>query len=277
MTSIKPNPEIAKIYEGLDPTQDLSKVNGDPVFGFYPRPEAKTESFLIAFSKRSPNKFTDFRSKIPYPEFDRAITIDDLENLKAAAAGQEIFVSSSRLALSVMNSSKAFSDVTKSEFAKAYVEAIQQPQCAGFYALVAISRRLSDVRGELGLPGVSVLGNNPDNQFTARMVELASVAYNLKDSNPSDFVMSGQYFRAAAWEAAPLTADEVLAMPFILGEIPEVYAEVEHDLGRHAESCAKKLESAGYPEISAYITKKFELEAEVTKPQRKHEDPGLGM
>lgn len=275
MTSIKPNPEIAKIYEGLDPTQDLSKVNGDPVFGFYPRPEAKTESFLIAFSKRSGNKFTDFRSKIPYPEFDRAITIDDLENLKAAAAGQEIFVSSPRLSAAVINSSQAFSDVTKSEFSKAYVEAIQQPQCAGFYALVAISRRLNDVRVELGIDGV--IPSKPDHPLTAQMVSLASVAYNLKDSNPSDFLMSGQYFRAAAWEAAPLTADEVLAMPFVLGEMPEVYAEIEHDLGRHAESCAKKLESAGYPEIAAYITQKFELEAEVTKPQRKHEDPGLGM
>jgi hypothetical protein len=275
MTSIKPSPESAKIYEGLDPTQDLSKVNGDPVFGFYPRPEAKTESFLIAFAKRSPNKCTDNYSKTPYPEFDRAITIDDLENLKAAAAGQEIFVSSPRLSAAVMNSSQAFSDVTKSEFAKAYVSAIQQPQCAGFYALVAISRRLSDVRVELGINGVSA--SKPDHPLTAQMVALASVAYNLKDSNPSDFVMSGQYFRAAAWEAAPLTADEVLAMPFVLGEMPEVYAEVEHDLGRHAESCAKKLESAGHPEISAFITKKFELEADVTKPQRKHEDPGLGM
>ena len=276
MTSNAPAPAAKTIYDGLDPAQDLSKINGDPIFGFYPKPAEKTKSFLFEFVGRSPNQCKEPRSKIPYPEFDRAITFDDIENLKKATASQEIFASSPRLSVAVMTSTMAFADVTKQEFAKAYVEAIQQPQCAGFYAIIAMSRKVMDVKDSLGIGYVGLERTEyPD--LSRQIQELSSVAYSLKNANPSDFLTSGQYFRAGAWESAPLTAEELLAMPFVLGEMQDVYAEIEHDLGRHAESCAKKLESAGYPDVAAYIHKDLALKAEVSKPQRKHEEPGLGM
>jgi hypothetical protein len=282
MTSNVPAPAAKTIYDDLDPTQDLSRVNGDPIFGFYPKPEAKTKSFLLEFAKAPEHwKSSEAHSTVPYPEFDRAITSADIENLTKAAASQEVFASSPRLSAAVMGSTKAFTEITKQEFAKAHIEAIQQPQCAGFFAVVAMGRVLKDLSQSFGHNSITSPGN-----FAARTAHpelltqiglLASVAYNLKVANPSDFLMSAQFFRANEWEKAPLTAEEVLAIPFVLGELAEVYAEVEHDLGRHAESCAKKLESAGYHDVAAYIHKDLALKAEASKPQRKHEDPGLGM
>jgi hypothetical protein len=281
MTSNAPAP-AKTIYEGLDPTKDLSRVNGDPIFGFHPKIHDVPKSFLFDYAHSDRSGKGDHKdpiSKLPYPQYDRAVTLDDIAGLQKAAANQEIFITSKRLSAAVMNSTRAFPEISKQDFAKAYVAAIQQPQCAGFYAVIAMGRHVVNARESagIGFGGVNVAKREEYPELNKQVSELASVAYNHANSNPSNFLMSGQYFRAGDWEKAPLTADEILAMPFVLGEIPEVYAEVEHDLGRHAESCAKKLESAGYPEIAAYITQKFELDAVASKPQRKHEDPGFGM
>jgi hypothetical protein len=168
----------------------------------------------------------------------------------------------------IMGSPQAFSEVSKKEFATAYLKTVEQPRALGMFATIALSNVYSK----------TISGTTGPEQFAAQEVvgKLASRVWSLDTSYRGQYLLSAKEFTVKEFAAKPFTVEELKALPFLLGHHKEVYAEVKHDHAIHAQPCAEKLRSAGYEAAADVVLANAPEKA--AKPVRKHDDdlsPGM--
>ena len=264
-------PTIPKdsIYESSDRALPFLKDGEPEEFGVYHKGQP-FNSVVTEFRHQHKAFFIDqkFTDK-PNPVLETPITRNDLVGLDFDAISGNYEMFTIKTVKSIMDSPKAFSEVSKKEFVTAYLEAAEQPRAIGLFSLSA----LCSVYAKNNKENPSL---DRDNSILKKFGLLIDRFYNLKsESFRGNYLFSAKEFTVNEFSSAPLTVEEIKALPFLVGLHKEIYAEVEHNHGVHAEACAAKMRSAGHELLAEAI----ELSnPKVAKPVRKHDDdlsPGM--
>lgn len=273
MSTIAPPQEQEKPYYSTDIYRESVLQNtvkpGEEIFGFFKRPvhplfdpesiKIKTIHDYIHDGVKAIHK--------PYLEFGGEVNVSLIETLTDLAARQEITLLGSIRA--ILKSETAFEHVSKQEFSQAMIAAIQQPECAGYYAFNAIGRKYADSQ------------KNAPLTFLETDVTGARLADILIITGRSGFLLSGEEFRTGVFKADPFTVDEIKAMPYLMGVVHDLYATADVDYSAHLKSTARKLVSAGFKtEANLMIDVDVEKRLEAAKPTRRvvdHESDGPGF
>jgi hypothetical protein len=267
----QPSPKIPadSMYYGLDQSQAHVTAGEPAEFGVYPKEQRHT-SVVSEYSRANKDCWIikaphDYVRKLP--ELKRPISSYDLQGLAFDAVSGDFTIFTNKPVQAIMGLKNAFAEVSKKEFATAYLKAAEQPAALGIFAFTALSAR-------------SALMPSGEDR-TKLLVGLSDRLWNMPTTSyRGDFALSAKEFTVNEFAANPLTVKEIKALPFLLGLHKEVYAEVDHDHAIHAESCSAKLRSAGY-EFAADFIADFALEnqeEEVIKPKHKHDtdlSPGM--
>jgi hypothetical protein len=265
-------PEIPpnSIYSGKNPaTSNL--LDGEPAeFGIYPE-EQSYNSVVSAFFIKNRKYITDQkRTNNPDPVLEVPITKKDLVGLEFDAVSGDYQMFSAKPIKCIMDSPNAFSEISRKEFVSAYLKAAEQPQTVGFFAMTALT----------SVYAKNIMETNnfehQDEEMKKRGLFIDRI-YNLKsDSFRGNFMFSAKEFTVNEFAQKPLTVEEIKAIPFLTGLYNEIYAEVEHNHGVHAQACADKMRSAGHDILAEAI--ELNIPARASKPVRKHGDdlsPGM--
>lgn len=268
-----PSPEIpaSSIYSGKN-AEVPNLIQGEPAeFGIYPAGQP-FNSVVTSFFKKHKSFINErFASSKASPVLDTPITKMDLSGLAIDAVSGNYQMFTVKSVRYILNSPNAFTEVSKKEFANAYLNAVEQPQVIGVFALTALSSAYSLKHKE------NKQVNSLSEEMVAKFNLLISRAYNFAgDFHRGNFMFSSKEFTVSEFAQNPLTVEEIKALPFLTGLYNELYAEVEHNHGVHAEACAAKMRSAGHDTLADTI--ELNNPAKVTKPVRKHDDdlsPGM--
>lgn len=264
--ALKPNP----IYGALDVTQDHPDVYGDPFFGVYAKPAGEPHKLGVRANFSWVADLSTVEKKSPV-KFNASIDQGDLKSLTESMSRQDILLFNGRMIGAALKSEHSFVDVSKEDLAKAIYEGFQTPQGAVYAALSAMA---------------SVTFPASKGALITEVTEtsrIAGVAYGLSKNDfegVTGFCISAQEFRSGDFSANPLTADEIRAIPALIGFYKEVYdiAGLDHDYASHAVSVTKKLQDAGFPVLAAGIAKLNNIELKAERPVRKHDlDDGPGF
>lgn len=268
----KPSSNPTSIYDGLDVNRDHPDVFGDPVFGVYHKRKLEAPFQLMKldgyFDRYPVERFvvSGTYKDVPHnpranfdPELVFKGTIDrnHLAEMNEAILNQTMGSSSPRAIASIMKSETAFSEVSKKEFAESFLSAIQAPQAVPFSAVLALSHAVK--AGEI----VRELGRE--------QASLADMVWALGESHHRNkgFLLSGKEFTTGAWASNPLTADELRALPYVVGVYREVYDEVGQNHAAHAKSLVGKVVAAGFPSAAKFIAELIVVEHSAKKPARR--------
>lgn len=161
----------------------------------------------------------------------------------------------------ILNTEEAFNEgYSKQQLAKAFVASVEQPGAAGGYALFEIARG-----------GI----HNHETKRNAGKVPDESISHKYADSIYADrkgHLVSAAEFRNGIFKENPLTADEVKAIPFLIGLSQKTYELAGVDHSKHAKSVAKKFADAGLNYESNLIIDK-DLERKLQKNQKQQNEP----
>ena len=267
MTELKHSePLVPKgsIYVDVNASGQAPQNGEPPEFGIYPvgQPFKSVISEYIANYRNDKNRTTLNNRDIQ--DLGRSVTKDDLNGLglDAISGSHEMFKSSFTSAF--MSSKTHFSEVSKQEFATAYLKAAEQPAALGMFAYVALTAATALNKDR---------DKNPDNLRTVGV--MASKIWN-SDEYRGQFLLSAKELTVNEFASNPFTVEEIKALPFALGQFKEIYAEVEHNHAVHAQSCADKLRSAGHDLTADAILDN--LPEKTVTQARKHDDdlsPGM--
>lgn len=262
-------PTIPKdsIYESSDRALPFLK-DGEPAeFGVYHKGQP-FNSVVTEFFQQNQEliKNQRFTGK-PNPVCEAPITKNDLAGLDFDAISGNYQMFTAKAVKLIMDSPKAFSEVSKKEFATAYLKAAEQPRALGMFAIIALSN----------LYAKNTKGTTALEEFAAQETvgKLATKVWNISDSYRGQYLLSAKEFTVKEFAANPFTVEELKALPFLLGQHKEVYAEVKHDHAIHAQSCAEKLRSSGFGVAADVVLENAPEKA--VKPVRKHDDLSPGM
>lgn len=271
MSTIVPPATKEKPYYSADIYHESVLHNpvksGEEIFGFFKRgvhPLFEPESIKI---KTIHNYIHDGVKAIhqPYLEFSGEVNASLIETLTDLAARQEITLLGSIRA--ILKTETAFEHVSKQEFSRAMVAAIQQPECAGYYAFNAIGRKWADVQ------------KNAPLTFLETDVTGARLADILIITGRSGFMLSGDEFRTGVFLEDPFTVEEIKAVPYLMGVVPELYASAGVDYSAQLKQTARKLASAGFEtEANLMLDVDVENRLKASKPTRRvveNDGPGF--
>lgn len=231
---------------------------GEEIFGFFKRPVHPRFDLESIQIKTIHNYIHDGVKAIhqPYLEFGGEVSVSLIETLTDLAARQEITLLGAVRA--ILKSETAFEHVSKQDFSRAMIAAIQQPECAGYYAFNAIGRKYADIQ------------KNAPLTFIETDVTGARLSDILIITGRSGFMLSGEEFRTGVFEAEPLTADEIKAVPYLMGVVQDLYATAGVDYSAQLKSTARKLASAGFEtEANLMIDVDVERRLKASKPTRR--------
>jgi hypothetical protein len=267
-------PATNGIYKGLNRAVDHPTAHGDAFFGVYLREKPE---------ERHPFKASDENFEYTAPDaagirtpliYLRPVEKSDLDVLRSSLMNPGFSMFSSEILRAVMNSLSETTPVTRQEFAKAFVDAIQTPQGATFTAAAALS----------------LIATEPKDHHAPRFHEPVRSLYtegewlsqigtgSTKEHYGGKFAVSAQIFRVDEFSKSPLTADEIKAIPALAGFYADAYQEVGQDHSAHALSVTNKLRDAGFPNVAANIAKRHGIEIKVEKRTKPISyDGGLGM
>jgi hypothetical protein len=252
--------EESSFYNGLDQTK-VHLTPGEPEeFGIYPK-EQRHQSVVSAYASSNadcltPTERGGYVRKLP--ELKRPINSYDLQGLNFDAVSGDFTMFKNNAVKAIMSLRNAFSEVSKKDFALAYLKASEQPRALATFAFVA-----------LGAVSLSTANDHEKTRLTGLLMGRLW-------SKKGQFLVSAKEFTVNEFASNPLTVDEIKAIPFLLGLHQEVYAEVEHNHAVHAEACATKLRTAGYEFAADRILDN--LVQKVVKPNRTRDDePSFGM
>lgn len=263
------SPKPGSIYYGLDNSIDHPSVNGDPFFGVYTKRSDGSGKFVTAddFSWKADSNFTGGRVAEKYL---KVLEPQDLSAIRDSLVSHSVLTMNASFVRAILNTPEAFSKVSKAEFAKAYLDGIQAPQAAPMAALSGMAHLASVKHKQL----------HPEEQTRAtEMIRIAAIYYGVDDhTRPKKLCISSQEFRIGAFEANPLTADEIKAIPYLGGALREVYELSGQDHSIHASSVVKKMQDAGFNDVASEMVARHDLELKMSKPVRKHDlDDGPGL
>lgn len=183
--------------------------------------------------------------------FARALTVEDMDLMRSAILSRSLDVNPDLIRF-IGSSPVAFTgDVSKDQFMIGVIDAIQQPEVASFYAHISLALVLGEL--ERSSSRSEMLGKFADSIFELRGKSL------------------GQSFVTGDFASAPLTAEEIRAIPYVTGYLPEAYDLVEHGLDKHFKPVARKLAAAGM-DIQAEAVLRRMQESPGVKRTRAHED-----
>jgi hypothetical protein len=263
MTELKSKPliEPGAIYLGVNASGQAPQNGEPPEFGIYPIGErfVSVVSEYIADHRNDKGRTTLNAALIQ--DIGRPITKDDLNGLSLDAVSGSHDLFKSIFMAAFMNSKSGFSEVSKQEFATAYLKAAEQPAALGMFSYVALTSAIA-------------LSKDKTNDAMTIVGKMASKIWN-SDEYRGEFKLSAKEFTVNEFAANPFTVEEIRALPFVLGQFKEIYAEVEHNHAIHAQACVGKLRSAGYDLAADVILENFPEKA--AKPVSKHDEPGFGM
>lgn len=261
----KPTTEI---YQGLDTSVDHPDIHGDPFFGIY-----RGSDHRIDHLTSDDDLFEYVRStesvigKAPV-SYKGVVNEKGVEEFTSAILNQDVKAYRGKYIQAILNTPDAFDGVSKDDFARAFIKAIQSPKAAAFAAvgsMMAIHHSLKLAP----LPGVSESGR------------LATIAYGFGSNSFDDasvtpskprvgFLASTQELRLGGFEKNPLTADEIKAIPYLSGFYADLYEAAGVDLSAHAASVTQKLNDAGYTNIAGDLAKRHNVELKAEAPARKY-------
>jgi hypothetical protein len=206
---------------------------GEEVFGFYKRGAAARISYieeLWSHEEVFDGKPTGTRTQMFY---DGVVTQEVIDNLTSLASRQLIsFIHALEV---ILKSPTAFKKIPKEAFCIAMANAIQQPSCAGYYAFNALAKKVTGERRHYEIK----------DKTTLEVIDrLTQVCY--QNDCRGIFLLSGEELRTGVFKADPFTSEEIKAIPFLLGFLPEVYACAGQNYSACRDSCARKLNSAGF-------------------------------
>jgi hypothetical protein len=261
-------PIISKdsIYEYSNRT--APRVSGEPdEFGIYEKGQPY-DSVLTRYL----HEYKDFIKKnkntnAPLPLFEKALIGNDVLalDLDAISGNYEMFTVRPLKAL--MDSPKAFSIISKQAFAQRYIDAVEQPKALGMFVLMAITTAYSIRTKSTEYP--------ENKEVYDQQSPLIDRLCGMGSSFRGNFLLSAKEFTINEFASNPLTVDELKAIPYLLGFHKEVYAEVKHNHGVHAQACAAKMRAAGHDVVADAI--ELNNPDKAVKPVRKHDDLSPGM
>lgn len=228
---------------------DYENPSDQAFFALYPVPSAQSTKLEFDEKALSSHKLT-FTGKAT-PQVSEII--DDLAKRQTI----KLFA----MADAILNSKTAFDEgYSKQQFAKAFVASVEQPGAAGGFALFEIARG--------GIKTHKM-------RISAGEVTDEGIGHKYADSIYADrkgYLVSAAEFRVGIFKENPLTADEVKAIPFLIGLSSKIYELAGVDHSKHAKSVAKKFADAGLNYESNLITDK-NMERIAQKNQRNRSEP----
>lgn len=143
------------------------------------------------------------------------------------------FIKLFAVADAILSADKAFDrGYSKAQFAKEFVSSVEQAGAAGGYALYELGKRAAYAYK---------INTGADESYLNFVQKYASIFY----AQRYDHLISAAEFRHGIFKENPLTADEVIAIPFLVGSSPKIYELAGVDHSKHAKSVAKKFADAG--------------------------------
>ncbi|WP_338924931.1 hypothetical protein V0M98_35520 (plasmid) [Pseudomonas silesiensis] len=263
MSTIVPPATKEKPYYSTDIYRESVLHNsvqpGEEIFGFFkrvpPNPPLDPSSIhLKAFDTFEHDGVKAIRHQ--HLQFEGQIDAGLIKTLTDLASRQEITLLG--VIRAILKTETAFEQISKQEFSRAMIAAIQQPECAGYYAFNAIGRKYADIQ------------KNAPLTFNETGVTGARLSDILIITGRSGFMLSGEEFRTGAFEAEPFTAEEVKALPYLMGVVPDLYANAGVDYSAQLKSTARKLATAGFEtEANLMIDVDVEKGLKASKPTRR--------
>jgi len=229
--------------------EDYDTPSDQAFFASYPVPSGQPAN--LEFDKKSLSKHKlSFTGKAT-PQVSEII--DDLAKRQTMKLFAMVDV--------ILDTEAAFDEgYSKKQLAKAFVASVEQPGAAGGFALYEIAR------GGIHAHKIKTnAGEVPDD----------GIGHKYADSIYADrkgYLVSAAEFRSGIFKENPLTADEIKAIPFLIGLSSKVYELAGVDHSKHAKSVAKKFADAGLNYESNLVTDK-DMERTIQKNQKIRNEP----
>lgn len=252
--------EKSSFYHGLDQTKAHLTPEDPPEFGIYPK-EQRHHSLITEYVIANRDVFNrvgygEYTRKAP--DLKRPINSYDIQGLSLDAVSGDNTMFKDKGLKTIMSLPSSFLEISKKDFAAAYLKAAEQPGALATFALTALG---------------AVSMSDPDDTKRLKYMELM---VGKLWGNKGEFLTSAKEFTVNEFASNPLTVDEIKALPFLLGHHQEVYAEVEHNHGVHAESCVTKLRTAGY-DFAANLIVENQVQKEVKASRSLVDEASFGM
>ena len=235
--SIAPKtPHLTAIYALESMTGELVK-RGEEIFGFY----KKTDSSQLPDIQVLKEKTLSVRDGdgqnagrlVRY--FDGEVTPKVIKDLTTLAARQDMMLL--QTIKIIFETQSAFQSVSRADFSKAMVQAIQQPECAGFYAFNAMAHKVASEQRKI---------EERDPKYDKYLPDLVKSFGNLVVEERNGFLLSGEELRVGPFKSNPFTAEEIKAIPFLMRVLDPVYTAAGVNYSAHMKSVANKLASADF-------------------------------
>lgn len=250
----------SSFYHGFDKTKAHLTPEDPPEFGIYPK-EQRHHSLITEYIVANKNFFDRVgygTSTCKAPTLKRPINAYDIQGLSFDAVSGDNTMFMDKGLKTIMSLPGSFVEISRKDFATAYLKAAEQPGALATFALTA-------------LEAVSMSSPN-DSKRLKYMALLVGKLWG----NKGEFLLSAKEFTVNEFSSNPLTVAEIKALPFLLGHHKEVYAQVEHSHGIHAKSCVTKLRSAGYDFAADRIVEnEAQKEAKASRSRIDEESFGL--
>ena len=239
---------------------------GQPLISLNPQTARDTENIYAFFEVNeidyddrdviSQHADRNRRREVPNPKpFTQAIEQNDLLDVVTAISYQQFKVGTHWIN-QILNTPSCFTaNVSKEAFAKALDASRRGVSCAGYYAAFAIishAYTTEDMTTEEAGP---------------RINQLHDLMYGMGDSDL--YAFSGSVFKLGLFAQAPLTPEEIRAVPFAFGFWSGVSEIVPHDDAKHIPALVDKLALAGFTMESDFLKKKILSTPVVQKIRRK--------
>ena len=226
MPELPPHDSIYYGREVIDP-DGIDNTNETLAYAFFRKKSGPTP-----FWERYASNIYSKARLDPYPE---AISQADLDELVIATLYQHKPITDNAYQ-AIMSSKVAFSgEVSKKTFAEALIKATQDVRCVGFYAIALITR-------------CTIPATENDDSAMDRIYKLFYGA-----GNSPIYARSGFALKSGPFADDPLSIEDMKAVPYLLGYLPDLYVTVGLNYDHMAKVVAKKLLNAGFVEAARLI------------------------
>lgn len=255
-------PRPTSLYYGqpILPVNHQTTHNSDNIFAFFQKENLRRNVENVI----SLHVANNHRSLVVQPlPFTQTLSKTDLHDI-AHAISRQAFKVNTQWINAILKTPTCFAgDVSKEAFAQALDKGRRGVECAGFYAAFAL------VHHAYTTEDTSTQENAP------HVAQLSDLMYGMDGSDI--YAVSGSIFKLGAFAKAPLSPEEIKAIPFAFGLWTGVSELVEHDDARHIPSLAEKLEMAGFNIESRFLKKSLSPSSAKRKKIKIEEDAIKGL
>lgn len=247
-----PHPESLYYGQPTLPVNYQTTHNPDNIYAFFEK-ENLRRNVENVISLHVANNHKSLVVK-PLP-FTQTLSKTDLHDI-AHAISRQAFKVNSQWINDILKTPSCFTaDVSKKEFAQVLDAGRRSVECAGYYAAFALVHHAYTTE------------DMSKKENSSRVVQLSDLMYGMDGSDI--YAVSGSIFKLGAFAKAPLSPEEIKAIPFAFGLWTGVSELIAHDDARHIPALAEKLEIAGFIAESDFLKQSLTSKPTVRKQSRK--------